>query len=195
MNSDLGFNGDRDRPNASKDGDRLFADRPCDTAKSLDVLQRDRFETISAYLDGEVDAEERQQVERWLATDPSAQCLYQRLLKLRQGLQGLQATIPANLSSQKVTQEITERVFQQLDRKPKFATLWGTGAAAAALLVAMLSTGLLAPTSQLPQQAQAPIQSPVPVTDETPVVLALDSPVIEALQSADAKADEAEMKQ
>lgn len=50
----------------------------------LDHCKRDTFERLSAYLDGEVTAAERQQVEAWLATDSEAQRLYQRLLNLRQ---------------------------------------------------------------------------------------------------------------
>jgi hypothetical protein len=51
----------------------------------LDVMKRDRFELLSAYLDGEVTPEERQLVISWMNSDPSAKCLYNRLLTLRQG--------------------------------------------------------------------------------------------------------------
>ncbi len=47
------------------------------------MYQRDRFEFLSAYLDGEVTVAERQQIEEWLRNDPEAQCLYARVLKLR----------------------------------------------------------------------------------------------------------------
>jgi hypothetical protein len=45
----------------------------------MDMVKRDRFELLSAYLDGEVTATERKQVEEWLANDASVQCLYARL--------------------------------------------------------------------------------------------------------------------
>jgi hypothetical protein len=51
--------------------------------RDLDVTKRDRFELLSAYLDGEVSPEERRLVTTWLADDPETQCLYQRLLHLR----------------------------------------------------------------------------------------------------------------
>jgi hypothetical protein len=54
-----------------------------------DVVRRDRFELLSAYLDGEVTAQDRALVEHWLNTDSSAKCLYHRLLCLRQGCQEL----------------------------------------------------------------------------------------------------------
>ncbi len=41
----------------------------------MDMYQRDRFELLSAYLDGEVTAAERRQIEQWLATEPEVQSL------------------------------------------------------------------------------------------------------------------------
>ncbi|MFM8202724.1 MAG: anti-sigma factor family protein, partial [Dolichospermum sp.] len=55
----------------------------------MDMQKREYFELLSAYLDGEVTATERRQVEQWLSTDASVKCLYKRLLNLRQGLQNI----------------------------------------------------------------------------------------------------------
>lgn len=55
----------------------------------LDVTKRDRFELISAYLDGEVTPHERRLVADWLAHDPEVQHLYRRLLMLRQAFRAL----------------------------------------------------------------------------------------------------------
>lgn len=52
----------------------------------IDVTKRDRFELLSAYLDGEVTPEERQMVLDWMNSDPKAKGLYKRLICLRQGL-------------------------------------------------------------------------------------------------------------
>jgi len=52
----------------------------------IDVIKRDRFELLSAYLDGEVTPDERQMVLEWMQSDPNAKCLYNRLIHLRQGL-------------------------------------------------------------------------------------------------------------
>ena len=60
--------------------------------RELDVTKRDRFELLSAYLDGEASPEERRLVLTWLADDPNAQCLYRRLLHLRRGFQGIYQT-------------------------------------------------------------------------------------------------------
>ena len=55
----------------------------------LDVTMRDRFELLSAYLDGEVTPHERRQVARWLSEDSGAQALYHRLLVLRQAMRSM----------------------------------------------------------------------------------------------------------
>lgn len=55
---------------------------PC---HDIDVTKRDRFELLSAYLDGEVTPEERQMVLDWMKSDPKAKGLYNRLIRLRQG--------------------------------------------------------------------------------------------------------------
>lgn len=76
--------------------------------------QRDRFELLSAYLDGEVTASERRQVESWLATDAKTQCLYSRLLTLRQGLQ----TLPIVKSEQSVEQFV-DQMTARLNHQPR----------------------------------------------------------------------------
>ena len=58
-------------------------------SRDLDATKRDRFELLSAYLDGEVSPEERRLIMSWLDQDLETQCLYQRLLQLRQGFQRL----------------------------------------------------------------------------------------------------------
>lgn len=135
---------------------------------AMDMLKRDRFELLSAYLDGEVTASERQQVEKWLDTDPAVQRLYQRLLKLRQNFQGMPTPV-----SQPVEQTV-EQVFARLDRRPKRAlALWGGGAVAAVLIGAFTS---LIPGNEglLPQLAQSPEAEPTSAA----VMIALDQPVV-----------------
>jgi hypothetical protein len=43
---------------------------------NVNAFHGDRFELLSAYIDGEVTAAERKQVEEWLATDPTVQQLH-----------------------------------------------------------------------------------------------------------------------
>ncbi|NET51822.1 MAG: transcriptional regulator [Merismopedia sp. SIO2A8] len=101
---------------------------------ALDNLKRDRFELLSAYLDGEVTVDEKRQVEQWLETDQTMRCLHSRLLKLRQGLR----TMPMPSSTQSVEQTI-ENVCKKVDRRPTvIAALAGTA-------LAMLAASFLPP--------------------------------------------------
>ena len=43
--------------------------------------QFERFELLSAYMDGELTAEERKQVQQWLDSDPEFHELYKQLLR------------------------------------------------------------------------------------------------------------------
>lgn len=105
-------------------------------AAALDNLKRDRFELLSAYLDGEVTVNERRQVEQWLETDQHIRCLYSRLLKLRQGMR----TMAVPVSERSVEQTI-ESVYKKVDRSPKVAVAW-VGAALALLAIPLFSSGL-----------------------------------------------------
>ena len=98
------------------------------------MLKRDRFELLSAYLDGEVTAAERRQVEEWLENDPSVKNLHARLLSLRQGLRNL--PIP---QSEKSIEETVDSVMARLSRRTKRVWMFG-GAAVAACLIASLSS-------------------------------------------------------
>lgn len=142
-----------------------------------DMLKRDRFELLSAYLDGEVTAIERRQVEDWLATDPTAQRLYDRLLKLRQGFRNL--SVP---QSEKSAEQTVEEVFARIDRRPKLTVLWGgAGAAAAALLVGVMTgvfSGVQSPTNQAPSVAEQPKVAPEVMK------IALDRPVVNIPKTA-----------
>jgi negative regulator of sigma E activity len=147
------------------------------TGAAMDMVKRDRFELLSAYLDGEVTAAERKQVEQWLADDPTVQRLYARLLKLRQGIR----TIPVPEPQQSL-EETVEQVMARLRRRSRL--VWfGGGAAVAACVLGALS-GLLGGESRLPQMAQKqPIQQaqsaiPTPGVVSSPLMVAINNPVI-----------------
>lgn len=143
---------------------------------SLETIQRDRFELLSAYLDGEVTAAERKQVEEWLASDPTVQRLHSRLLKLRQGFQSL----PVPVSDRSV-EDTVEAVFARVERKPRLSLIWG-GAAIAALFVGALAT-LLPGQDFSPQIAESPkpqtqAAQPNANKDSEPLLIALDKPLV-----------------
>ena len=143
------------------------------------MLKRDRFELLSAYLDGEVTSAQRQQVEDWLANDSEVQCLYARLLKLRQGLR----TLPIPPSEQPVEQTI-QQVFGRLNRRRNPAVAWCGFALAAVFISALLGGRQFI----APQFAHSP--EPATVPGET-LMVALNTPVVEIPKAAVAVPDKA----
>jgi len=89
--------------------------------QELDVIKRDRFELLSAYLDGEVSPDERHLVNTWLSSDPSAKCLYQRLLHLRQGFQ---TSMPPTARDCEAT---IQGVFHCLNRRLRLTCMASVG--------------------------------------------------------------------
>lgn len=143
---------------------------------AIDMLKRDRFELLSAYLDGEVTAAQRQQVEEWLANDSEVQCLYARLLKLRQGLR----TLPVPPAEQPVEQTI-EQVFGRLNRRANPAAAW-CGFAIAAVFISAFLGGRQFIAPQL-------ANSPEPATAGETLMVALNTPVVEIPKAAVAAPD------
>jgi predicted anti-sigma-YlaC factor YlaD len=150
---------------------------------AMDMVKRDRFELLSAYLDGEVTAAERKQVEEWLASDPTVQRLYTRLLKLRQSVR----TLPVPESQQSVEQTV-EQVMARLRRRSRLVWLGG-GAAVAACVIGTVSGLFPGVNSGLPQFAQQSIQKVQPTTSPeaaSPLMVAINNPVIPIPKAAEA---------
>ncbi|MEH1850745.1 MAG: transcriptional regulator [Nostoc sp.] len=148
----------------------------------MDMVKRDRFELLSAYLDGEVTATERKQVEEWLANDASVQCLYARLLKLRQGLRTL--PVPTAQQSPEVT---VQQVLTRLHRRSRLNWMVG-GAAVAACAIGVVS-GFVGGGSRVPQLAQRPETEPIQtssasIVPPSPLMVGLNNPVIEIPKAA-----------
>jgi anti-sigma factor RsiW len=150
----------------------------------MDMEKRDCFELLSAYLDGEVTATERRQVEEWLSTDASIKCLYKRLLNLRQGLHNI--PIPAGNQS---TETTIEQVLTRANRRYQFSLIFG-GAAIAACVLGAISGLLPGNSSRMLEMAQTrPIteltpEATQPVAVDLPLMVALNNPVIEIPKTA-----------
>lgn len=150
--------------------------QPPDT---MDNFKRDRFELISAYLDGEVTADERRQVEDWLKHDESAQCLYTRLLKLRQSVR-LMPMPPVEQS----TEETVQQVMTRVNRRPRVAAAWGGAAIAAGFLgllihlpdIGSMAVQQLASRPDEKEQVSKPISA---IVEPDALMIALDRPIIE----------------
>ncbi len=137
----------------------------------MNPQKRDRFELLSAYLDGEVTAFERRQVEEWLDNDAETQKLYARLLTLRQSFQTL--PVPTTRSVDQTIQQ----VFGKLEKRRQYRSLrWGGAAAFAAVVIATLSS--VVPGRQALQMAEVNN----PATEK--LLVALNTPLVELPESA-----------
>ena len=166
------FNSHNDQPQSAPAGSQNPA------AASMPLPQRDRFELLSAYIDGEVTAAERRQVEAWLAEDPTMQRLHSQLLKLHHSFQSMPVPEPAQ-SVEKTVADVLARV----DRKPHRRFLWGS-AALAALFVGGLATVFSGERGFVPSIAsnRAPetqIESPqTDAANSERLLIALDKPLV-----------------
>ncbi len=136
--------------------------------RDLDVTKRDRFELLSAYLDGEVSPEERRLVTVWLDEDPETQCLYQRLLQLRQGFRGL------HCESWQVANpcDTAEQVVRKLNHRFRMACM--AGMTAAAVVVAGVVSGSLNPIERMglgTMSASTPGDSLEIALDQPPIMI------------------------
>ncbi len=123
---------------------------------TMDMHKRDRFELLNAYLDGEVTAVERREIEDWLTTDSTAQYLYARALKLRQKWQ-----IMSPLAQQPIASEV-KQMFSSRKTNPKRELLW-TATVLAAVLLGALSGVLPERQSPVLPMAQDPQLTVKPV--------------------------------
>ncbi|MGD1806073.1 anti-sigma factor family protein [Dapis sp. BLCC M126] len=131
------------------------------------TMKQERFELVSAYLDGEVTPSQRREVEALLAKDPVAKHLYQRLLQLRSEFQRMPITPTVETVDRTV-----EQVFEKIDRRSKQTFIWG-GSAIAALCVAVIS-GIISAN-------RSPVIQLVDESNTEPVEIALNEPVIEII--------------
>ena len=146
-----------------------------DHSSQLNAVQRDRFELLSAYLDGEVTATERKQVEEWLATDAKMQQLHSRLLKLRQGFRSLPTPAPTQSVERTVDQ-----VLAKVDQRPKFRLVWGGATAIAAMFVGAVTMFSLNRSTPQMAKDQAPqqVQQAQQPTETDGLLISLDDPVV-----------------
>lgn len=113
-------------------------DEPAADSERLAQLSTDNIELISAYLDGELSTAEKTQVQSWIDLDPELKAVYTRMLTLQSQMQNLK--VP---TSNRSVEEITNNVFQSLDRRRRRRIwLWGSAIAAGAIAGITGMTGI-----------------------------------------------------
>ena len=131
------------------------------------AVMDERFELLSAYLDGEVTPTERQQVEAWLANDLAFQHQYRQMQQMQHAFPRM--TVPSSQS----TEALSAGVFAKLDRqRNRKLALIGGGAIAATLVAAV--TGLGGLFGDNPQLQYAANKANIPA----PMMVALNDPIL-----------------
>ncbi|MEM9272797.1 MAG: zf-HC2 domain-containing protein [Cyanobacteria bacterium P01_F01_bin.143] len=105
----------------------------------------DCFELLSAYIDGEATAPERQKVQQLLDNDPEIKKLYLQLLKLQGGMQNLAVPTTQDISADLLSQQVFAEVDRSRNRQKIF--FWGGS---------LLATGIIAAISGLIPGANSP---------------------------------------
>jgi anti-sigma factor RsiW len=184
MNATFDFSDSAMNPIRDQSPDQGPTDRPSSS---------ERFELLSAYMDGEVTAEERRLVESWLANDSKMRQMQQRLLVLRHGL----STIPTPEPIEPVDATI-DKVFEKVERRSRFRVIVGGVVAAAAAVVATVvgvNTIGNAPAPQMAKQSPTPRLEQIDPTSETSgaetasvttqgLLISLDTPVLSVSKTA-----------
>lgn len=135
----------------------------------IDHREIDRFELLSAYLDGEISASDRKQVQEWLEEDPTAQRLYARLLKLRQSFQSL-----PDPTLEQTPENLSRMVFEKIDRSKRRKVWVWSGSAIAAVVIGTITSVLTGNDSLVPKVAQSPVQKP----NSEALMIALNKPIV-----------------
>lgn len=142
------------------------------TPKSMN-LDLDRFNLLSAYIDGEVTSSERQKVQQWLDTDEIMQQQYRQLLRLQQEMTNL--PLP---ESPVVASVLSDQLFRTIDRRQgQRRLLIAAGFAIAALVTGLLSQLYLRNNQFSPKLAS---KQAIPAQIQgNPLTIALNRPIVE----------------
>jgi len=144
------------------------------------TIPQERFELLSAYIDGEVSESEEQLVELWLSDDVNFRRIYQQQLKLRQSLIDLPVPVAVNSSVKAETELMIDRVFAQIDKRSQRRKwkLAGIGIAVAAAVGVFGSMFTFNSSPQFSPVANSiKVKSPAPVAEE-PVLIAMEEPLV-----------------
>ncbi len=129
--------------------------------------QFERFELLSAYIDGEVTAQERKQVQQWLDSDPEFHELYKQLLRVQRETPALR--VPESSVS---VDDLSQGVFDTIDRQDgRKRGLLASGIGIAAVIVGSF-VHISSPDGLFPRYARTE-------GDKTALTIALNRPAVE----------------
>ena len=142
------------------------------------TIPQERFELLSAYIDGEVTNTEEQMVEQWLSDDVDFRRLYHQQIKLRQLLVDLPVPVAANSSVKAETNVMIDRVFAEIDKRSQRRKwkLAGFGVSVAAVVGILGSMFTFNSSPQFSPVANS-IKNPA-ITIEEPVLIAMEEPLV-----------------
>ena len=142
------------------------------------TISQERFELLSAYIDGEVTNTEEQMVEQWLSDDVDFRRLYHQQIKLRQLLVDLPVPVAANSSVKAETNVMINRVFAEIDKRSQRRKwkLAGFGVSVAAVVGIFGSMFTFNSSPQFSPVANS-IKNPT-TTVEEPVLIAMEEPLV-----------------
>jgi anti-sigma factor RsiW len=151
------------------------------------TIPEERFELLSAYIDGEVTDAEEQLVEQWLSDDVDFRRFYQQQLKLRQFLIDLPVPSTANSSVKANTEIMIDRVFAEIDKRSQRRKwkLAGIGISVAAVVGIFGSLFTFNSSPQFSPVANS-VKAPAPVVEE-PVLIAMEEPLVPLPKSMNTK--------
>jgi anti-sigma factor RsiW len=147
----------------------------------------ERFELLSAYIDGEVTETEEQLVEQWLSDDVDFRRLYHQQINLRQSLIDLPVPVAANSSAKKETEVMIDRVFAEIDKRSQRRKwkLAGIGISVAAVIGVFGSLFTFNSSPQFSPVANS-VKAPTSVAEE-PVLIAMEEPLVPLPKSMNTK--------
>jgi anti-sigma factor RsiW len=151
------------------------------------MIPEERFELLSAYIDGEVTDAEEQLVEQWLSDDINFRRLYQQQLKLRQLLIDLPVPVAAHSSAKLETDVMINRVMAEIDKRSQRRKwkLAGIGISVAAVVGIFGSLFTFNSSPQFSPVANS-IKSPAQVKEE-PILIAMEEPLVPLPKSMSSK--------
>ena len=152
----------------------LFVENECSESEGSIP---DSFELLSAYIDDELSPSDKKQVQTRLDRDPQFKQLYIQLLNLQGQIQNF--VVPSDDTS---TAEITDRVFQSIDRSRnrKRRLVLGSSAIAASIIAAF--SGLFGGFSSFSPN-MAKVNSPNNASRSVMLTVAVDRPAIDIPKS------------